>query len=86
MVALLIVLAVVAATLGALQLSSATLGVGLVAIGCTFAILARIAQAAAHHRQVLSAADRPHRTEIVPSAPVARVAKSGVVLDEGFTP
>jgi hypothetical protein len=44
---ILIVLAVLAAVAGLLQLSQATLGVGLIAMGCFFGILARIEQARA---------------------------------------
>jgi len=38
---------------GILSLTQATLGVGLIAIGCLLAILARLAQAEAQHRKTL---------------------------------
>ena len=38
---------------GILSLTQATLGVGLIAIGCFLAILARLAQAEAQHRKIL---------------------------------
>ncbi|HOW74733.1 MAG TPA: hypothetical protein P5102_00825 [Candidatus Competibacteraceae bacterium] len=36
---------------GTLFLSQATIGVGIICIGCFIGILARIAQASAHHKQ-----------------------------------
>ena len=51
--ALLLVLALLAVGFGALSLSQATLGVGMIAIGCFLAIAARLAQAEVHHRAVL---------------------------------
>jgi hypothetical protein len=38
---------------GILSLTQATLGVGLIAIGCFLAILARLAQAEVQHRKTL---------------------------------
>jgi len=38
---------------GILSLNQVTLGVGLIAIGCFLAILARLAQAEAQHRKIL---------------------------------
>jgi hypothetical protein len=46
----LLVLAVLAAVAGLLQLSQATLGVGLIAMGCFFGILARIEQARSQNK------------------------------------
>ena len=51
--ALLLVLALLAVGFGALSLSQATLGVGMIAIGCFLAIAARLAQAEVHHRAAL---------------------------------
>lgn len=41
--------------LGLLMLTQATLGVGIIAMACLAAILARIAQAAGHHSQLMRA-------------------------------
>lgn len=43
-------LSIPCAFLGVLQLSDATVGVGLIAVGCYFAILARMAQAGDHRK------------------------------------
>jgi hypothetical protein len=43
--------AVLAAAIGVLFSSEATFGVSLVAVGCLFAILGRIAQASLHQRR-----------------------------------
>jgi len=51
----LILVAVVAAIVGAGSLSNATVGVGLMAAACLLAIFARIAQAGTHHREVMFA-------------------------------
>ena len=48
----LIVLAVLASILGLVLASQATLGVAFVAMGCLFAILARIQQAHMYHREL----------------------------------
>jgi tryptophan-rich sensory protein len=50
MSALLVVIAILAVGYGLISLSQATLGVGMIAIGCFVAILARLVQAAEHHR------------------------------------
>lgn len=61
---LLIVLSILALVGGLASLSQATLGVGLVAVACLFAIHARIAQAEAHQRETRSLlASAPHRAE-----------------------
>jgi hypothetical protein len=52
MAAILIILAIVAVGIGFLELSQATMGVGILAIGCLMGILARIAQASAHHKEL----------------------------------
>lgn len=51
---LLLFLAVVAGGFGLLNLSQATLGAGLIALGCLLAIWGRIHQAQAHHRDVMA--------------------------------
>ncbi len=55
MVSLLIVLAVIAGVIGIPMLSNATLGVGLIGLGCLFAILGRVAQAHHQHRELRAA-------------------------------
>jgi hypothetical protein len=50
MVTLLEILAVLAGLFGLISLSQATLGVGVIGFGCLLAILARLAQAEAHHK------------------------------------
>ena len=52
MSAILMILGILAVVIGALSLSQATMGVGVIAIGCFLAILARLAQAEAHHRSL----------------------------------
>lgn len=47
----LVIVAVLVGLLGAGSLSPATMGVGIVCGGCLLAILARIAQASAHHAE-----------------------------------
>ena len=49
MSAVLMILGILVVLIGAVSLSQATMGVGLVAIGCFLGILARLAQAEAHH-------------------------------------
>ena len=49
----LLVFALLAVGFGAMSLSEATLGVGVIAIGCFLAIAARLAQAEVHHRALL---------------------------------
>ena len=49
----LVILGILVVLGGILSLTQATMGVGLIAIGCFLAILARLAQAEAQHRQVL---------------------------------
>ena len=55
MSALLTVLAVIAGAIGVFSLSQATTGVGVIALGCLFGILARLAQAESHQRALLQA-------------------------------
>lgn len=50
MTVLLVIIAILAVVFGVLSLSQATMGVGIIAIGCFIAILARLAQAAEHHQ------------------------------------
>lgn len=52
MVILLVILAFIALGIGLFTLSEATMGVGILAVGCFFAILARIAQASHHHNEL----------------------------------
>lgn len=49
----LVCLSLLGLVVGTLLTSQATLGVGMIAGSCLFAILARIAQANAHHRAVM---------------------------------
>jgi hypothetical protein len=49
----LVVLGLLVVLGGILSLTQATLGVGLIAIGCFLAILARLAQAEVQHRKTL---------------------------------
>ena len=51
MSAIMIVVSLICAGLGALMLSNATMGVGVICAGCLAAILARIAQAESHFRK-----------------------------------
>ncbi|WP_158070188.1 hypothetical protein [Xanthomonas campestris] len=49
----LVVIAILAVAIGVLSLSQATMGVGVIAIGCFIGILARLAQAAEHNRAAI---------------------------------
>jgi len=51
MTELLVALALIIAAAGFLNLSNATLGVGIICFACLLAILARIAQAAEHRKE-----------------------------------
>jgi hypothetical protein len=53
MAVLLVVIAVLTAIFGAASLSQATMGVGIICIGCFIAILARIVQASVQHNELL---------------------------------
>lgn len=50
--ALLIVIGIIAIIIGIFTLTNATMGAGVIAIGCFFGILARIAQAGRHHNEL----------------------------------
>ena len=63
-----VILAVLAVVGGALSLSNATAGVGIIAIGCFLAICARIAQAGQQHAALLAAV-RTVTAEPHPTAP-----------------
>lgn len=65
--ALLIVGAVAFGAGGVLMLSQATLGVGLICVGCLSGILARIVQATVDHQQIL---ERLRATETPPIGPI----------------
>ncbi len=52
MAVLLVLLAILIALVAGLSLSQATLGVGLMALACLFAIFARLVQAAAQHAEL----------------------------------
>ena len=52
MSALLVIIAVLVVGFGFMSLSQATMAVGMIAIGCFVGILARLVQAAEHHRAV----------------------------------
>jgi predicted branched-subunit amino acid permease len=49
MITLLVIVAILAAIIGALSLSQATSGVGIICIACFLGILARLAQASEHN-------------------------------------
>ncbi|MGS0516354.1 hypothetical protein ACQR5T_20955 [Xanthomonas oryzae pv. oryzicola] len=49
----LVVIAILAVAIGVLSLSQATMGVGVIAIGCFIAILARLAQASEHNKAAI---------------------------------
>jgi uncharacterized membrane protein YiaA len=48
----LLVIAFIVLIIGFFNLTNATLGVGICAIACFFAILARLAQASSHHKEL----------------------------------
>lgn len=50
MIVVLVLIAIAVVAFGVMSLSQATLGVGIIAIGCFIAILARLAQAAEQHK------------------------------------
>ncbi len=54
MVVFLTIIAFLAVLIGTFQLTQATVGVGIICIGCATAIFARIAQESAHHKQLLN--------------------------------
>ncbi|CAD7374577.1 hypothetical protein [Xanthomonas arboricola] len=49
----LVVIAILAVAIGVLSLSQATMGVGVIAIGCFIGILASLAQASEHNRAAI---------------------------------
>lgn len=49
----LVVIAILAVAIGVLSLSQATMGVGVIAIGCFIGIFARLAQASEHNRTAI---------------------------------
>ena len=49
---ILIILSIIALVIGVFNLTNATLGAGVIAIACFFAILARIEQANSHHKEL----------------------------------
>lgn len=53
----LMIVATLAVLFGAFSLSQATMGVGIITIGCFIAILARLAQASQHHREAMRPKD-----------------------------
>jgi len=53
MYGLLVALAIIAAVIGFFLLSQATMGVGIVGLGCLAGILARIAQAHEQHQEMM---------------------------------
>ena len=61
----LILLGLLALVLGFFQLSEATLGVGGIAVACFFGILARLAQAARHHTELLGEVKRREDQRVV---------------------
>jgi hypothetical protein len=50
---ILVIAALVAGTIGIFSLSDATLGVGIICLACLTAILARLAQAAMHQKELI---------------------------------
>lgn len=79
---LLLLLAAVALIAGFMSLSQATLGVGILAVACFFGILARLAQANRHHKEIqegiltsLEQAER-HQKEIIDKI---RLSSSGSI-------
>ncbi len=50
---ILVFLSIISAVGGFFSLSQATMGVGILAVSCLLAILARIAQADAHHKELV---------------------------------
>lgn len=54
---ILVAVSLLLALFGFVMLTQATNGVGAVALGCFFGILARIAQASAHHQEQLKRLD-----------------------------
>ena len=50
---LLMVLSVISLIIGLAMLTNATIGVGVIAVSCLFAIFARIAQASSHHEELM---------------------------------
>jgi hypothetical protein len=64
----LIILAVLAALVGLVSLSQATLGVGLICGGCLLGVLARIAQAQAQHRELQEVLKRAGAATGLPAA------------------
>lgn len=71
MTALLVIAAILLGCVGALFLSQATTGVGIIAFACLLAILARITQASDHHQaqRAAASADRPGNTMRNPHGP-----------------
>jgi hypothetical protein len=67
MATFLLIIATFAACIGSLALTQATAGVGGICVGCFLAICARIAQASAHHKQLMAS-----NTAVVP--PVQKTA------------
>jgi len=57
-VILLVLLALLIGPAGFMLLSNATTGVGVIALACLFAILARIAQAAEQHKELKNLLDQ----------------------------
>ena len=55
MSAVLMILAILAGVFGVFSLSQATMGVGIIALGCLLGILARLAKAEVHQRALMRA-------------------------------
>lgn len=60
----LIICAICAGFVGIFLLSQATMGVGIIALGCLFGILARIVQASFHQEQLLNALNKSKQEDI----------------------
>lgn len=51
---ILVIFAVIAAVIGFLTFTQSSLGIGFILVGCFFGILARIAQAFTHHKEMMT--------------------------------
>ena len=69
MAGILVFLAIIAGIIGFFLLSQATMGVGVIALGCLFGIMARLAQAGSHAKQLREALKYPLPQTIEPPAP-----------------
>lgn len=73
---LVLFLGLAAVIFGAFSLSQATMGAGIIAVGCFLGIFARIIQAQQHHSEATSLA--PRASVSMPSTPQSSVSLSEV--------